>query len=146
MNMVYTHNRRMARPGFTFIELVIAIAILAILGALVGPALLRYVGRAKETNATANVQTMKVAIENFQADTGKFPMRLSELTYKPMDPKIARKWHGPYLEKEIQEDPWGNEYQYRVNPPGATPPYELYSFGPLGEGSPRESWINVWNL
>ncbi len=142
--MVLCNDRR-TRPGFTFIELVIAIAILGILAAIVGPPLFRYVGRAKETSAIATLKTLKTAIESFHGDTGKFPTRLSELVHRPMEPKIAKKWKG-YLEKEVEEDPWGNPYQYRPGAPGAQPPYELFSFGPYGEGSPRESWISVWDI
>ena len=84
-------------------------------------------------------------LNTYKGDTGKLPATLSDLVYRPTDQKIARNWKGPYLEK-LPEDPWHNEYQYRPGRPGATPPYELFSYGKDGEGSPQESWIDVWKL
>lgn len=146
--MLYTlenNERKNLRPGFTFIELVIAITILAILGAIVGPPMLRYISKAGESAATSSLKSIKTAIDSYKGDTGKFPNTLSDLVYRPTDPKAGRNWKGPYLEK-LQEDPWHNEFQYRPGRVGATPPYELFSYGKDGEGSPQESWIDVWKL
>lgn len=133
------------RPGFTFIEIIIAITIIAILGAIAGPAAWRWIGRAGESAAQSTLKTIKLSIEAYKGDTGRLPSTLSDLVNKPTDQKVGRNWKGPYLEK-LPEDPWHNDYQYRPGRPGAQPPYELFSYGTAGEGSSQEDWINVWNL
>ena len=55
----------------------------------------------------------------------------------------GKKWSLPYLEKGLPEDPWGNEFQYKVTP-GGEHPYELYSFGANGPDAPSEEYIDAW--
>lgn len=132
--------------GFSLIELVIAIAIMAGIMAMVVPALNQYRARAKKNTTQAIVKTVGNAIDMFHSDTGTYPATLQDLVTKPVDPKVAKRWQeGGYLSKPSFEDGYNQELVYQVTK-GSKHPYELYSWGSTGEGSPEEEHISVWDL
>ena len=140
MSTAYSTRKRSCREGFTFVELAIAIAILAILSAIVGPAYMSYVGKARVSSAESSLKTIKLEVNNFMVKTGKAPQSLKDLVRKPAD-ITKRQWGGPYVEEEDSLiDPWGNPFGYKVKP-GGHPPFILYSWGADGPGSPEEDWI-----
>src|SRR5437870_2881035 len=119
------------RQGFTLIELMIAIAVFAIIAIVVIPNVMSYLDRAKKGRVLSDLTTLKGAIMQYQLAVSKFPSRLQDLVRPPADPKERAKWpEGGFLEKkELPDDPWGNSYQYKLNPAGAEHPYELFSYG-----------------
>lgn len=134
--------------GFSLIEILVALTIVGLMmaGAL---KLTQYIGRAKITKTKVMLRVTQQAIDSFHNDTLSYPMSLSDLIKRPAEEKVAKKWQGPYVEqKEVADikDAWGNELQYRVNSKGSARPYELYSWGKDGEGSPSEEWIDVSSL
>jgi general secretion pathway protein G len=139
--------QRYSKDGFTLIEILIAVAIVLIMGAVVVPGFLGYMKRAKMTGAKSTLQGMKTAINQFNLDINQYPATLKDLIKRPSgDETVAKKWMGPYLDtKDIPADPWGARYQYKVTE-GQEDPYELYSFGPKGRGAPKVEWISVWDL
>ena len=139
--------RRHARTGFTLIEIMIAIAIVAIISIVVVPNTLKYLEDAKLSRAKSDLLVFKSAITQYNLSIGKFPSRLKDLVQPPADEKDKAKWTGSFFEKkELPEDPWNNNYQYKVNPAGAEYPYELYSYGKAGKGAPQGEWISVWKI
>jgi general secretion pathway protein G len=138
-------NKKNIRSGFSFVELVISITIMAILGLVVVPKLVTYVKKASFNSAKTMLNNFKVAVDAYNSDTRAYPVTLNDLVTKPVDAKAAVKWDGPYLQKDdVPEDPWGNEYVYRKNPAGSVHPYDLYAYGPEGEEAAEEDWISVW--
>jgi general secretion pathway protein G len=131
-----------ARPGFTLIEIVIAVSIMALIMMLVVPGVYTYLRNARVKAAKFALANINNAIQVYQSDVHSYPTTLSDLKTRPLDEKAAKRWEGPYLEKELA-DPWGSEFVYTLNPKGTQPPYELYSWGPSKEGSPQEEWISV---
>lgn len=136
---------RTARSGFTFIELVIAIAILAILALVVGPMVMGQLEKARVSGTTSNLKSLKTAIDMFKVDTARYPTKLRDLVEKPREEAVARNWtKGGYIEGgELPKDAWGEDFQYKRTAEGKTP-YELYSYGPNGPGASKEEWISVW--
>lgn len=135
------------RDGFTLMEVVIVIAIIGLILALVGPGIMRRFGAAKVDAAKSSLKGIQTTINLFQVDVGAYPDRLTDLVRKPVNERKARGWKGPYLEQEdVPEDPWNNDYVYKLNAPGGRYAYELYSWGPSGEGAPKEEWISVWDV
>jgi general secretion pathway protein G len=131
--------------GFSLIELVIAIGILAFIMAMVIPGYNAYQKRAKISGTRAIITTFGNAIDMFHNDTGNYPTILQDLVDKPADPKVTKKWQGPYLQKPKFEDAWNAEIVYQVTK-GAKHSYELYSWGPAGEGSPEDEHISIWDI
>jgi len=131
-------TRNLARRGFTLIELVVVILILAILAALIVP---RVVGRtddAKRAKAASDIQTLRNSVQLYKTDVGDFPEELMDLRTRPSEG--ADGWRGPYLDKELPTDPWGNEYDYQVASDGEE--FTIVSYGqdgaPGGDGNNQD--------
>lgn len=71
--------RTYARRGFTLVELLIVIVIIAILALVIVPRLMGATRKAKETALRANLNLTRAAIGRFIADTGLYPLTLNDL-------------------------------------------------------------------
>lgn len=146
--VVIQESRGATRVGFTLIELMVAIAILAILVGGVVPVALNYLNKARMGGAARDLQNFKSAITLYQIGMGSYPQTLKELIKQPKEEQAKKRWTqggGPFLEgDEIKTDPWGNPYRYKLTP-GSQHPYELYSYGKGGPGSTKTEQISVWD-
>ena len=124
-----------SRQGFTLIELMLVLVILATLAAIVTPRLTGQSKRAKVIAAQAQIADFGTALDAFEIGVGRYPTTVEGLQALIQQPTSeAQEWQGPYLNKNIVPlDPWRNEYQYRCpgqyNPDG----YDLYCYGPDGK-------------
>ena len=100
----------MRRRGFTLIELVVVMAIVALLISIAAPRYFKHVDRAKEAVLRQSLFVMRDAIDKFHGDMGRYPLTLDELVVKeylrkvPVDPltESAESWVGiPYPGKEV---------------------------------------------
>lgn len=87
----------MRRPrGFTLIELIVVMSIVALLAALAAPRYLRSMDVARERALQASLATLRDAIDQFAADRGRYPQALDELVTAhylrrvPEDPLTGR--------------------------------------------------------
>jgi general secretion pathway protein G len=131
--------------GFTLIELLIVMAIIAMLGALVGPRIFKGFDKAKCDAAVSQISSLGASLDQHRIDVGQYPRSLDGLL---RNEENNPRWDGPYLSrKAIPQDPWGNEYVYRY--PGTNGDYDLSSLGgdgrDGGEGCP-DGDINNWEL
>jgi general secretion pathway protein G len=143
--------------GFTFIEIMVVVAILAILAALVVPRIMGRTDDAKRTAAKVQIRNIEGALQLYKLDNGVYPSTeqgLKALVEKPSVGVIPKKWKvGGYLQK-LPEDPWQNPYKYispsqRRTPAGTSVgDYELMSLGTDGEagGEGITADITNWNL
>lgn len=126
--------------GFTLIEMMVVIAVIAILAGLVGPMVFRNVGDAKITAAKAQLELLGLALEQYRLDNDYTPSTaqgLEALRTAPQGDPTSHNWRGPYLPKRVPMDPWGHPYMYRS--PGEHNPYDLFSLGRDGrEGGSGE--------
>ena len=89
------NNRR--SPGFTLIELIVVMAIVALLVSIAAPRYLQSVERAREATLRTSLMVMRDAIDRFTADRGRYPDSLEELVATrylralPEDPMTGRR-------------------------------------------------------
>jgi len=127
--------------GFTLIEILVVIILIAVIGSVVAPNVFRHVASAKITTAEAQLRALEAALDAYRLDVGRYPSTddgLSALEQRPADPTGSANWRGPYLRQAVPTDPWGARYQYRSPSPEGGIGYDLFSFGadgnPGGEG------------
>lgn len=127
-------NRRQRRKSaFTLIELVVVMLILAILAAMIVP---RIIGRsedAKVARAVSDLSTVRSMLDNFRIDVGRYPSTEEGLEALRSAPADASGWRGPYSQKPIGVDPWGNDYIYEWPGNDGDDSYILLSFGADGQ-------------
>lgn len=101
------------RRGFTFLELMVVVAVLAILASLIIP---NFVGRAedaKKTQAVIQIREIMKALELYRLDNGSYPSTeqgLKALVEKPTGEPEPIKWKR-YMDK-VPVDPWKHEFVY----------------------------------
>jgi general secretion pathway protein G len=131
--------------GFTLIELMVVIVVVSVLASLVGPMVFRNVGDAKHSAARAQIELLGLALDQYRLDNGYYPSTeqgLQALRQPPATEPTAANWRGPYLKKDIPQDPWGRPYLY-ASPALEDPDgYGLKSLGrdglPGGEREDRD--------
>jgi general secretion pathway protein G len=99
------------RQGFTLIELVLVVAIIAILAGAMVPVIQASRTEAREAKALAEVDAMKSAGTLYRADTGNWCTDLNRLV-SDGTPAIPG-WQGPYID-QIGTDPWNQAYALKT--------------------------------
>jgi len=101
----------MRRKSFTLIELVIVVAIIAILAGAMVPIIRSSRTEAREAKALAELDSIKAAAMMFHADTGVWPPASTDGEGLMSDTTTATPdWEGPYLDT-WGDDPWDNAYE-----------------------------------
>jgi general secretion pathway protein G len=129
-----TRQRKNDRLGFTLMEVLLVMAILVILGSIVVASFTDILATSKEDAAKTQLQMFELPLNNYQMHVGQFPSTesgLEALRTAPADGNLQQKWRGPYLQKSIPTDPWGNAYNYeRANDPQTNRAgYRIWSAG-----------------
>lgn len=122
-----THSERRSgarQAGFSLIEILIVVALIALIAGMVANQVFGGASRAKVKLAISGVADLSGKIEMFEGDTGALPQRLEDLVKAPGN---ARGWLGPYAKESALKDPWNTPYDYRV--PGENAPFAVISYG-----------------
>lgn len=102
--------------GFTLLEILVVITIMAIIMALVAPKFFGKIDRARQVDAQAQIELLGQALDLYRLEKGQYPSSEEGL------PAIQS-----YLRKQLPKDPWGNDYHYKS--PGDYGDYDLISLG-----------------
>lgn len=116
--MVRTFSTRL--KGVTILEVLIVLAIIALLASVVAPRVLGYLGRAKATTAQTQINNLKAAVGFFAVDVGRLPTDAEGMSVLFTSPSTESNWAGPYLGSESAlVDPWGRDYIYIIDGDGS---------------------------
>ncbi len=130
-------RNRTGRKGFTLVELLVVILILAVLAALIVPQLMGRGAQAKVAAAQTDISTLSGMLQLYRMDTDRYPTSEEGLEALRSQPGDVNGWKGPYSKKPIPSDPWGNPYVYEFPGPNGND-FVLMSYGedgaPGGEG------------
>ena len=126
MNAYKSRALRASRQGgFSLIEILIVVALIALIAGMVANQV--FGGRAKANVRLAQSAVANLAgkIENYEMDVGSLPERLEDLVKEPGN---AKGWLGPYVRESALKDPWNTPFEYRV--PGENgAPFAVISYG-----------------
>ncbi|MBP2169737.1 general secretion pathway protein G [Erwinia toletana] len=104
--------RNRHQQGFTLLELLVVLMIIALLAGFVGPRLFSQVDQAKEKTAISQMKILSEALGQYRLDVGHYPSEAQGLKALHERPNGVKNWRGPYLSKEVPADPWGNPFQW----------------------------------
>jgi general secretion pathway protein G len=136
---------RSRQSGYTILELLVVLGILALLATVAAPQAIRYFSRAKSEAAQLQVNQLVSAIEIYFLDTGKYPPQDLGLRALLEAPPGEPRWGGPYLKKaDAIVDPWGKPYVYRN--PGQKGRFDVFSLGSDGVvgGTGEDRDVTSW--
>ncbi len=144
--MALIPKRHLRRPqaGLTLLEMMVVLAIIALIVGLGAPRLMENFGRAKGQAASAAMANVKSAIQLYYIDTGRYPSETESLSALLSAPAGVNGWNGPYLDDaQATIDPWGRGYLYRF--PGANGTFDLVTLGRDGQpgGTKEDSDITL---
>jgi general secretion pathway protein G len=136
--------RRRAAQGFTLIELLLVLVILTALASVVVPLYARRATQAKFVQATTDISLLGTALSAFEVDNGRYPTSAEGLGALSVAPGGLTNWHGPYVDRPVLNDPWGNPYVYACPGTHNTDGYDLHSFGPHAQDGAEDN-IDNWS-
>ena len=133
--------RRVVRRHFSLMEIMIVVVIIGMIAGIVGPNLMKNLGKAQQQKARAQITILKNAVKDYYLDMSEYPSKLDDLVSDPG----SEKWDGPYLDPaKIPADPWDQDYYFEN--PGQHGDFDIYSYGadkaPGGKG--KDADINSW--
>jgi general secretion pathway protein G len=138
-------RRRSREHGFTLVEVLVVITIIALMMALVGPRVLNYLTESKAKAAKIQIESFSNALDLYFLDAGRYPTSSEGLTALVQSPGNTVGWNGPYLKgSAVPNDPWGKAYTYRS--PGQHGSFDIISYGADGQegGTGAAADITNW--
>tara|TARA_Y200000002_G_C22605459_1_gene631398 strand:+ start:76 stop:486 length:411 start_codon:yes stop_codon:yes gene_type:complete len=132
-------NKNKSQNGFTLIEIMVVLIIIAIMASFVVPSVINRPDQARLTKVKNDILTIESAIDLYKLDNGDYPSNDEGLE------KLIEDKENLYL-KRLPLDPWNNPYQYAN--PGTNLVFDIFTLGSDnktgGTGSSKD--IGNWNL
>jgi general secretion pathway protein G len=141
--MKQNNNRK--QTGFTLLELLVVLGIIAMLAGLVGPQVMKHMGESKVKAAKVQIEDLAQTLDMYKLDVGSYPTSEQGLNALIESPDGAQRWNGPYLRKsKVPLDPWQQEYKYTS--PGEHGKFDVSSLGADGKegGEGEDQDLNSW--
>lgn len=130
--------------GFTLIEVMVVVVILAILASIIVPRILKRPEQARIVAAQQDITNIQSAMALYKLDNGFYPSTsqgIEALVTKPGGDPVPENWaSGGYLHK-LPLDPWHQHYHYLH--PGKHGSIDIWSDGPPGSSHPQQ--IGNWD-
>lgn len=101
-----------AQRGFSLIEILIVVALIAVIAGMVANQVFGGQDKAKYKLAQTDITSLSAKVGQFEMDVGDLPQRLEDLISSPGN---AKGWLGPYIKEGSLKDPWNTPYEYRVS-------------------------------
>ena len=99
------------QSGLTLVQILVVVVVLGVIAAvLLAPRLLGQAGRALQTQAAEDIETLGIALDRYAKDNGDYPSTeqgLKALWEKPEEPPLPINWLVPYIQIPITEGPVG---------------------------------------
>jgi len=134
------NRKRSGQAGVTLIEMLVVVTIIALFAAIVGPRLLHRGDQARVVAAKQQISDIQLALGQYKLDTGAFPTQEQGLGALRQQPSGMDQWHGPYLVKDLGNDPWGHPYVYKFPGEHGDEP-DIVSYG--ADGQPGGTELNT---
>ena len=113
--MCCAHVSKNRQAGFTLIEVMVVIVILAILAGLVVPKVVGQSDKARVKTTETALSTTSNAIDMFKVDNGRYPTTQEGLEALNKPPQGAKNWpEGGYIKGGFPKDGWDNDLQYVI--------------------------------
>ena len=138
---------RVGMKGFTLIEIMVVVVILAVMASQILPKIMGKPKEARIAKAKTDISAIETALDLYKLDNFEYPSTdqgLESLVKKPDgEPEPARYRAGGYV-KKLQKDPWGQPYQYLSPGVRMEGGIDIFSLGP--DRQPSDDDIGNWNL
>lgn len=115
MHTFHRMSTSSARAGFTLVELIVVVGIVAVLATLAIPTLTKYVTLTKNKSSIADLNTIDKTITAYILDKNILPNSLADVGMAD------------------RRDPWGRPYGYINHTLGVDPPLEKFGGGDLND-------------
>jgi general secretion pathway protein G len=133
------------QSGFTLLELLVVLVILALISAFAAPRVLKYLGGARTDSAKIQIESLINILDLYKLEIGAYPSEQDGIEALIEAPADAERWDGPYVRKRDElVDPWGRLFTYRF--PGEYGDFDLYSLGADGVegGDGEDADVTSW--
>lgn len=139
-----------SRKGFTLVELLVVIVVLAVLAAIVLPKFVGAGNRSKDSALRSDLKLIRNAVTLFYTDTGAYPASLAGLTATSAPAAglaadgtaksiTASDWHGPYLDTIPNDPVSGSAFTYSTAD-GSVGKVSASASGKGADGTDYSTW------
>lgn len=129
---IATIDRR--RSGFSLLEILVVLSIIALIAAVVGPRLYAQLDKSKSQTARLQIRALEAGLETMRLDIGRLPTEAEGLNLLvAADAAQVPGWSGPYLDKALPNDPWARPYIYVAPSDGSDNRARVKSYGADGQ-------------